>query len=295
VVAADATIEGSLVAATQSSGGNGFGIGIADDAGTRGRANVTVASSVVRGSVRAGVLAYGSDVAIDASVVRDTAPSAEDGTWGRGIYADTSEASGERARVVVTRSLVDKSHDVGVFVSGSEVQLSGTLVRQTQLGPADIEARGVAVQYQPLTGHRGSVALEGCAVLSSEGAGVVALGSDLEVTSTLVADTLTDVENSGGTGIALAPWEDGSQRTVAAINASLIQGNRRAGVTVYGSDATLEATVIRGTLPQPSDGDLGWGIEVRAHTATGQRAAATIRSCLIEGNTQVGWPSPKRR
>jgi len=56
----------------------------------------------------------------------------------------------------------------------------------------------------------------------------------------------------------------------------------------YGSDATIEATVVRSTAPQASDGHLGYGLELRHHTETDQRGTATIRSSLIEGNTQAG-------
>jgi hypothetical protein len=59
------------------------------------------------------------------------------------------------------------------------------------------------------------------------------------------------------------------------------------GAFVRGSDATIEVTAVRSTLPN-SFGNGGRGIGIQSDPAAGARADVTVRACLIEQNADVG-------
>lgn len=67
----------------------------------------------------------------------------------------------------------------------------------------------------------------------------------------------------------------------------LVEQNYDVGVVVFGSDATIESTVVRATLPN-TQGYLGNGIAIQGDPATEALADVTVRGCLVEQNHGVG-------
>jgi hypothetical protein len=69
--------------------------------------------------------------------------------------------------------------------------------------------------------------------------------------------------------------------------------NHEIGIAVSGSDATVETTVVRGTLPRPFDGQFGRGIQAQlsctlAGCDPATRANASVRTSVIEDNHEIG-------
>src|SRR5207253_10041027 len=88
-----------------------------------------------------GIFARGADVTVERTVVRATRAQDADRRFGRGIESDaqlfcapdgTGCTQGIRPKLAVTTSLVAESHNIGVYAYGSDVALSGTVVRDTQ-------------------------------------------------------------------------------------------------------------------------------------------------------------------
>jgi hypothetical protein len=75
---------------------------------------------------------------------------------------------------------------------------------------------------------------------------------------------------------------------VATLRASLIEHNHDGGVLVAGADATLEALVVRDTLPRASDQAFGRGVTIQDRLDTLARSNATLRASIIEQNHEVG-------
>ena len=73
----------------------------------------------------------GSEATIDSVAVRDTWPRATDGVFGRGVSVVHSVKLSLPSTVTVRGSVIDRSHDVGLFVGAAEATIESTLVRDT--------------------------------------------------------------------------------------------------------------------------------------------------------------------
>ncbi|WP_437985175.1 right-handed parallel beta-helix repeat-containing protein [Sorangium sp. So ce117] len=284
----DATIESTVVRATQPSadGESGWGIGVQDDPDTGERASVSVRACVVEQNHDAGVFVGGSDATIEATVVRATQPSA-DGTGGRGIVVQDDPDPGERASVTVRASLVEQNHDAGVAVIGSEATIESTVVRGTPLNADGTGAWGIVIHDDPDTGERGSVTVRASLVEQNHDAGVAVIGSDATIEATVVRATQPSADGTLGRGIVVQEDPDTGERGSVTVRASLVEQNHEAGVAVIGSDATIEASVVRATQPR-ADGNLGRGIHVQKSPDRGERASVTVRASLVEQNHGTG-------
>jgi hypothetical protein len=215
-----ATVETTVVRETMANASDDLGRGINVQVGGGESSAVAIRTSVVESNNEVGVYVGGSQVAIDASVVRGTLPNAR-GKGGRGVYAGVDGQ--EPSDLTVRGSLVDDNQEVGLFVEGSALLLESTVVRGTRLDDAGLFGRGVGIQ----------------------------------------------------------------NASTATIRSSLVDGNRDFGVFVMASQATLEASVVRATLPR-GDGLYGAGIDVQFDIDTGARSTATIRGSVIEQNHEHG-------
>jgi hypothetical protein len=77
------------------------------------------------------------------------------------------------------------------------------------------------------------------------------------------------------------------------VRGSLVEHNRAIGLFVQGSDATIEQTVVRGTLPRASDQRQGRGLHIQLwcdddDCDPGARANATVRDSLVASSFEAG-------
>jgi len=108
-------------------------------------------------------------------------------------------------------------------------------------------------------------------------------GATATIESTVVRDTMPQASDQlWGIGIEVESDLMNDERATATLRSSLIERNREMGVMVLGADATIEATVVRGTLPYAPDNAAGVGIGI------GYGASATVRSSLVDQNLAVG-------
>ncbi|WP_437801820.1 right-handed parallel beta-helix repeat-containing protein [Sorangium sp. So ce693] len=238
VVGSDATIESTVVRATQprADGTGGVGIGVQDDRGRGERASVTVRACVVEQNHDVGVFVLGSDATIKAAVVRATQPRA-DGTGGWGIDVASNPETGESASVSVRTSLVEQNHDVGVLVLNSDAMIEATVVRVTQPRADGTGGWGIGVQETPETGESASVSVRTSLVEQNHEVGVLVLNSDATIEATVVRTTKARDNNTFGDGIAV-------EKGTARIQNATITDNARAGVANFGSEVTILATTL---------------------------------------------------
>ncbi|WP_437929553.1 right-handed parallel beta-helix repeat-containing protein [Sorangium sp. So ce291] len=281
VEGSDATIESTVVRATQPSVDGNWGRGIIvqndDDTGKRG--SVTVRASLVEENHDVGVFVGGSDATIEATVIRATRPSA-DGTGGRGIGAQADDGTGERASVTVRASLVERNHEAGVIVLGSDATIESTVVRATQRNADEEFGWGIGVQDDPDTGERASVIVSACVVEQNQEGGVLVFGSDAMIEATVVRATDPSVDGDFGWGIGVQDDDDTGERGSAIVRASLVEQNHQVGVVVFKSDATIEVTIVRTTQARKGN-TFGDGITI-------MNGAAKIQHAMITGNARAG-------
>ena len=211
-----------------------------------------------------------------------------------GVFGPTS--------VTVTGSLVEQSHDIGLRVAGSDALVEGTVVRGTLPRASDqTMGRGINIEiscFESPTGvqcdptARANATVRGSLVEQNHDVGLIVTGSDALVEGTVVRATLPRASDQAfGRGIAiqlLCTVDDGCDATApanATVRGSLVEQNHDIGLFVSSSDALVEGTVVRTTLPQASDGFFGDGIAVFSLEAP---ASATITGTLIADSARAG-------
>jgi hypothetical protein len=194
-----------------------------------------VRASLIEHNHELGLHVSASDAVLEAVVVRDTLPHAPDQTAGRGINIQPTRDTGARSSVLVRASLIDRNHELGVFVAGSDAKFEAVVVRDTLPQASDQQhGRGISIQGNPETGFRSS----------------------------------------------------------AVLRAALIEHNHEFGLAILDSDATVESTLVRDTLPRQSDGLFGDGVVVASVVSS---ASAHVSNCRVQGSARAGlaaWGSP---
>jgi hypothetical protein len=132
---ADAIIESSLLADTQLEEATqqfGRGLFVQRDLVTSEPSVVSLVSSVVERCRDVGISVEASEAIIDATVVRDMLPNADD-KGGRGINVQSNPYDArQRGRLTLRDSLVHRAMEVAVMATTSDTTMERTLVRATQ-------------------------------------------------------------------------------------------------------------------------------------------------------------------
>lgn len=274
-------------------------------------AEVTVRGSLVDQNHDIGVFVMGSVATVEGTVVRGTLPQASDLRAGRGINVQACRIQNDcdpavRSSVTLRGSLVDRNHEAGLFVSGSDATVEATVVRGTLPHAFDqTGGRGISIEECDNDGgciprERSSVVVRHSLVEDNHEIGLDIGGSDATVEGTVVRGTLPRaVDQAAGRGInihatCLPPVVcNASERANATVRGSLIEENRELGLSVSGSDALVEGTIVRDTLPRAVDQTGGRGINVQlVCTDTGcdptTPSSITLRGSVVVGNREIG-------
>jgi hypothetical protein len=147
VVASSIDIETTVVRGTQprlADGAFGRGIGVQDcsaDAECLSDvpAHATLKRSLVEKNHEFGLMFGGVEASLDGVVVRDTLPDASTATWGRGIHIQRHAATGTRSRLDLIGSLIERNHELGVYVFATDARIESTVVRATE--PRELDGR----------------------------------------------------------------------------------------------------------------------------------------------------------
>ncbi|MDB5214726.1 MAG: hypothetical protein JWO86_2653 [Myxococcaceae bacterium] len=238
-VVTDVVVEGTLPSPSA-----GTGPGLSVDTGLLDVERVTV-----NGSSDVGVhVEHAGTFNAHGLVVRATKPSAS-GDNGIGVACITGGVANLAASAVVD------NQTMGTTAIGPKATLSldGTLVTGT--APDSAGGRGYGVELE----LGGVATLTGSAVVGNTESGIYAIDASTKVTLTksVVSGTKAGQGKVHGRGMVIQTGASGS------VTQSAIVGNRDIAVSVRnaGSSLTMDQTVVRGTLPQDSDGTHGRGLE----------------------------------
>ncbi len=234
----------------------------------------------ITGAVRGIRIQAAANVLIENAWVHDV------GLRGLEIYGPKNDFPLVPTKVTLRNSLIEQNHLWGVYVINSaDVAIERTVVRGTG-DPLGCHG-GIVVRY---TGNAmGTVlTLRGSLVERNQNVGVAIIGAQATIESSVVRDNVPHVvAGIYGSGIVAEPdWKSASRADVT-IRGCVVEQNHDAGVVVIGSDATLEATVIRDNLPRAT-GKFGQGIFIKDDLYQNLRANATLRGCLVEQNHDAG-------
>lgn len=278
----DATIRETLISRTQprsNDGRFGRGIELSDDNGSR--ATLDMSGSVLEENHQEGLAILGSDAKVTTSVIRTTKPGPTTQLGGRGIEVELVDT--EPGLLDLSDSVIEGNSEVGLAVLGSTAIVESSSIRDTAPRQLD-QVAGDGVAAQDYQGSRSTITLRRSIIENNHSVGVGVLSSDATLEGCVVRANLPNpAKTSNGRGIEVD--NDQNKRSSLVLVGSLIDANRGAGVFAAGSDARVEASLIRNTLAQ-EDGLFGVGIGARDYQ--GQRANLTVVASVIENNQSAG-------
>ena len=222
-------------------------------------------------------------------------------TGNRGLAAQTDYGA---TALRVTDSLFEQCRELGVHVSASQVSLERSVVRATRPSAAQQGGRGINVQdCWPETGCdsilRGSLSLSDSVVEHNHEVGIYVAGSDAVVDGAVVRSTVSQLsDGTGGGGIyvqisCLPGFCEPAARSTLMLSRSLLDRNQEIGLSLIGSDMTVESSVVRDVAPRSADQLLGRGINIQDCDAivgctAPVPASATITSSVVARSYDVG-------
>ncbi|MDI3289017.1 right-handed parallel beta-helix repeat-containing protein [Polyangium sp. 15x6] len=272
------TVDRSVVRETACNTSGRFGRGIDAESEGMTRANVTVSGSRIERNHEMGILVGGSDALIDATVVEETQPNGN-GVMGIGVFAEAFGAE-PRAKIAVTRSLIERNHDVAIYVGGSDAVIEATVARETQPLTSGLSGLGVVALPESDTGEFANVAIVRSLIDRNHEASILVGGSQALIEASLVRKTLPNGQGKFGIGVQATDDIDTEKRASITMRGSVIDENSKTGIIVEGADGLIDAVVVRDNL--------GHGIEAVNRRETGHRSNVTVRASLIERNFEVG-------
>lgn len=217
---------------------------------------------------------YVEDVLIEGKPVR---------LWGR--CPRQVEVVGSTFAAVTVRAGADGSEVRGIAAGGAAMGIAvsgsqGVLVQ-------DVWAHGAAGRGVDVENTLGptSVTLRTLLVDGATEMGVYLSGVTADVERLVVRGTVTDSASGLARGVA---FESGAsdQRSSLALHDSLLERNEGLGLFGVGSDATIDVSVVRHTLPHP-DQTRGRGVAIQAHASAGASNVA-VNGSSVEHSRDVG-------
>ena len=132
-----------------------------------------------------------------------------------------------------------------------------------------------------------SATVRGSLVEGLPDAGVIVFGAALSLLDSVVRD-IQPVGGLYGRGIDIEPGLGSHARAQVTVGRVVVESTHDAGVFVGGSDATIEASLVRDTEVELAGGVGGYGIWVQQVAAADQPGAATIRQSVVERSAEAG-------
>jgi hypothetical protein len=214
------------------------------------------------------------------------------------------------ASATIRGSVVENNHMLGVSAMSSDVTMESSVVRATWPQASD-QSYGLGFSvlrlcYPTSAGgticdpRRASAILRGSLVEQSHAYGVGVSSSDLTIESSVVRATSPEgVAGLSGTGIVVQPSCtlgpvgevicDSAARATITARGLLVDASHAVGLYIVGSDANVEASIVRSTSAQVADGLYGDGIAIASFG--GAQGAATLSAVRIDDSARGGLTS----
>ncbi len=274
----------------ESDGKGGWGINAHchSDLGVCG--SLLVESSLVADNMDVGIFAWGVDMMLISTIVRDTLSLDSDETGGKGINAGCYWDLGVCGNLLVESSLVVGNRETGIFSAGFDTAVVSSVVRDTLSRESDGKiGRGINSQCYPNLGVCGSLWVEDSLVAGNREKGIFSAGVDTTVVSSVVQDTHgRDSDLTGGVGIGAICCPDLGVCRSFRVEESLVDGNKALGMLFAGVHATIISSVVRDTLSQESDGSFGRGINAQCDESLEVCGSLMMENSMVVGSEDTG-------
>lgn len=289
------TIEQSLVADTlprDTDGTDGFGIG--SFCSQNGQCStLSVSSSLVSANRFSGIYTSGTHTTVTGTVVANTLSQQSDGDGGRGLTAECDYGTSTCGTLELDQSVVTGNEEVGIVSLGNQVLIQRTIVRDTLgLEHRPLSGPGIASLCNPLTGSCRSLSVVNSLVAGNRGAGILAGGVEVTVTSTTVVDTQPELATGRfGRGIDVECDPETLACGALTVADSLVKANYDIGIYISGVSAAISAVTVTDTAANPSEPwefPSGAGVVAQCGPVTGTCGSVELRNSLIRSATGSG-------
>lgn len=232
----------------------------------------------LRSAADGAVVSGATEVLFDRVWIHDTG-SAQAAELNAGIYVQGEAGAGGEASVTVARSLVEGCAPYGGVAGGARLELDGSVVRGSKATVKD-GAIGLVALRDAAHQRRGELVLDGVVVEANAAEGVYGSESGVTMRGSVI-------RGNPGWGLTLFGDDASLHRASAEVTSSVIDGSWQFGVLVVHADVTVDATVVRGTLPKLSQ-KVWAGIYQQLDTASEAGPALVVTRSMIRDNTSVG-------
>jgi hypothetical protein len=275
--ARDLLLEGSWIHDTARSG-----VEMTDAHGT---ASLTLQRCVVEGAAMTGIMSAGAELTVEASTIRNIRAGGTQG-YADGLLVVSGVVDAAPATTVVTNSVFEAVPGVGIRVTSGAATIEDSVVRDMLLSDQGQYGRGIAIEIPSVGTSRPSAIIRSSLVERTREIGLFAKAADVVVESTTIRDTRPTEVVPIGAGVWVRAGDDLQGRGNVTLRHSLIDQSRVAGVYATGSDAVLESTIVRGTVPDV-ELQYGRGVYAESDLATGSPSTLELRGCVVEHNHEL--------
>jgi hypothetical protein len=252
-----------------------------------GPASFTVRDSLIEDAADLGVFAWGANVTVERSVIRDIAFDTNGFGRGIGVTVDTDGPEPVRSTLTVRQSVVERVHDTGILIAGSDAHIHDVYIADTQPGAQGIFGFAISIDYEDVTDDRSSVIIERVVMDRNQEAGLQVVGSDATLSRLTIRNTIS-APQSGMFGRGMNVQARLGQGAVMTLERSLIASNQDVGIYVANSQASVMTTWVRDTAPRQLDGFGGRGISVVRAEPDQPPTLIEISDTLVEHCASTG-------
>jgi hypothetical protein len=177
---------------------------------TLGPTSVALRGSLVEQNHEFGVFVLGAAATLEGVVARGTLPRASDQLAGVGILIQDAPGTGAPATALVTGSLVEQNHELGVVVASAEATLDGVLIRGTLPRALDGgfgDGLGVAIHIVQGMPRPATALVSHCRLRDNARAGIGTFGSHVALGQSSLSCNAFDLDGEVNGGIAFS-FED---------------------------------------------------------------------------------------
>lgn len=242
-----------------------------------GSADGTVIRGVGVSGAAAGIRVVASmSASVDRVWIHDTA--------GYGIDARLGGA--QATSVLVTDTLVESTHERGVYAEGVSAHVERSVIRDTLPSASEVGGRGVNARDDTTTHARSSLELVSSIVERSHEAGVLVHASDAVLDGSLVIDTRPGSNMRFGRAVAIQVDPSTTASARAEVRRCRIEQALDGGIFSAGSDVVVEHTTIVDIAMNLDEAMRGYGINTDYYPPTDLRGNLTLTASVIDRATE---------
>jgi hypothetical protein len=195
---------------------------------------------IIDGNRETGIGIVSGDATIDTTVVRRTQPQRAANVRGHGIDV-VSNGTG-RGVLTLRDSLVEDCMHAGVLVDGSDVTISGVIVRRTAPQVDGTFGVGLVVQNDTADSGRSNATISSSVLDGNSTSGFYLVASDAVVDHLLVRGTTAE-PSDGYFGDGVTVFAQVGPATLT-MTASRIESNVRAGLSSFGGAVSIATSTF---------------------------------------------------